>query len=89
MDLKIKRSNDTMDIKVDVQLDARGLSCPMPLLKTKKAIKEMKSGEVIEILGTDPGSKKDLPDFARKSGHEWLGVEEDPSGFYRFYIRKG
>ena len=77
------------NIKPDQTLDCRGLSCPMPLLKTKKAIKDMKSGQVIEVLGTDPGSKKDLPDFANKNGHEWMGVEEDPGGFYRFYIKKG
>lgn len=76
------------DIKPDVTLDARGLSCPMPLLKTKKAMKGMKSGQIIEVLGTDPGSKKDLPDFAKKSGNEWLGVVDDPGGFYRFYLRK-
>jgi tRNA 2-thiouridine synthesizing protein A len=79
---------DLKDIKPDVTLDARGLSCPMPLLKTKKAMKGMKPGQIIEVLGTDPGSKKDLPDFAQKSGNEWLGVLDDGEGFYRFYLRK-
>lgn len=61
----------------------------MPLLKTKKAMAKMDSGQVIEVLGTDPGSRKDLADFAEKSGYELLGVEEDPGGFDRYYLRKG
>jgi len=74
------------DIKPDQTLDARGLSCPMPILKTKKAIEKMKSGEILEILGTDPGTKNDLPSFAKKGGHEFLGYKDD-QGFTRFYIR--
>ncbi len=46
------------EVNVDKTLDARGLSCPMPMLRTKKTLKDMKSGEVLEVLGTDPGSKK-------------------------------
>ena len=67
-------------------LDARGLSCPMPLLKTKKVISKMQSGQILEILGTDPGSKNDLPSFAKKSGHEYLGEKEDEE-FTRFYMK--
>ncbi|MFH1480198.1 MAG: sulfurtransferase TusA family protein, partial [Pseudomonadota bacterium] len=74
------------EIKPDQTLDARGLSCPMPLLKTKKAMGTMKSGQIIEILGTDPGTKNDLPSFARKAGHEYLGEKEDV-GFTRFYLK--
>jgi len=74
------------DITPDVTLDCRGLSCPMPILKTKKAIGKMKSGQILEILGTDPGTKNDLPAFAKKSGHEYLGEKED-QGFTRFYLR--
>jgi len=73
------------DIKPDETLDCRGLSCPMPLLKTKKAVNNMKSGQIIEILGTDPGTKNDLPGFAKKAGHNYLGDKED-EGFTRFYI---
>lgn len=78
---------DLKDLKPDVKLDTRGLSCPMPILKTTKAMKDMQPGEIIEVLGTDPGSKKDLPKFANKSGNEWLGVVDD-DGFYRFYLKK-
>ena len=70
----------------DETLDCRGLNCPMPLLKTKKAIKEMTSGQIIEVLGTDPGTRNDFPSFAKKSGHEYLGEKED-EGFMRFYLK--
>ncbi len=68
-------------------LDAKGLSCPMPLLRTKKEMDKINSGEILEILGTDPGSRNDLPGWCARSGHEYLGEKED-SGFIRFYIKK-
>lgn len=71
----------------DETLDCRGLSCPMPLLKTKKQLAKLKSGQVLEVLGTDPGTKNDLPSFCKRSGDEYLGEEED-SGFFRMYIKK-
>jgi len=67
-------------------LDCRGLSCPMPLLKTKKAIKKMQTGQILEVLSTDPGTRNDLPGFAQKEGHEFLG-EKDDDGFNRFYLK--
>jgi tRNA 2-thiouridine synthesizing protein A len=75
------------DVKADETLDARGLSCPMPLLKTKKAIEKLASGQVLEILGTDPGTRNDLPNWAKRSGHEFLG-EEEGEGFCRYFVRK-
>lgn len=77
-----------MDVKPDLTLDAKGLSCPMPLLKTKQFITKIKPGEVLEVLGTDPGSKNDLPGWCERSGHEFLGAE-DGAGFFKFYIRRG
>ncbi len=74
------------DIKPDETLDCRGLSCPMPVLKTKKAISKMESGKILEILSTDPGTKNDLPSFARRVGQEYLG-EKDDDGFTRFYMK--
>jgi tRNA 2-thiouridine synthesizing protein A len=68
-------------------LDARGDVCPMPLLKTKKAMVELASGEILEILGTDPGSRNDLPSWASRTGNVFLGEEED-QGFIRFYLQK-
>ncbi|MDA8418127.1 MAG: sulfurtransferase TusA family protein [Desulfobacteraceae bacterium] len=76
------------DLKVDLTLDAKGLSCPMPLLRTKKEIGKLKSGQVLEVLGTDPGSRNDLPGWCEKSGHTFLG-EREGEGFIHFFIKKG
>jgi tRNA 2-thiouridine synthesizing protein A len=74
--------------KPDQVLDAKGLSCPMPILKTKKLLKEMKPGQILEIQGTDPGSRNDLPAFTSRSGDEFLG-EEQREGFISFFVKKG
>ena len=76
------------DVKGNLTLDAKGLSCPMPLLRTKKEIGKLKSGEILEILGTDPGSRNDLPGWCEKSGHTFLG-EREGDGFIHFFIKKG
>ncbi len=68
-------------------LDCRGDACPLPLLKTKKAMAELASGEILEIVGTDPGSKNDLPSWASRTGNTYLGVEEEGDTF-RFYLQK-
>ena len=75
-------------IKADIVLDTRGLSCPMPILKTKKQLKSMNKGQIVEVWSTDPGSKKDMPDFAKKQGEDFLGFI-DESGYTRYLIKKG
>ena len=55
-----------MDVKINETLDCKGLSCPMPMMKLAKAMKSMKSEEVLEMLGTDPGTKSDYPDGVLK-----------------------
>ena len=70
-------------------LDARGLTCPMPLLKTKKELKVVPEGEILEIWGTDPGSKNDIPHFGDKGGNTFLGFVDDEEGYTRYFIRKG
>ena len=72
--------------EIDEILDCRGLSCPMPILRTMKAIVTMKSGQILEVQSTDPGTKKDLPSFADRAGHEYLG-NKDEEGFARSYIK--
>ncbi len=79
---------DVENITPDQVLDTKGLSCPMPLLKTKKAIGSLNSGQILEVLGTDPGSKNDLPNWCGRSGHTFLGDKEG-NGFFRFFIQKG
>lgn len=74
--------------KVAKTLDARGLDCPMPLLKAKKAMEALESGQILEILGTDEGSKIDLPGWCERVGHTFMGTEQKMN-FFRFYIRKG
>ena len=80
---------DSNEIKPDITLDVRGKSCPMPTLKTAKAMKGMEPGQIIEVLGTDPGTKKDMPRLAEKSGNEWLGSIDTDEGYYRFFLKKG
>ena len=74
------------DIKPDEILDCRGLSCPLPILRTTKAVAKMKSGQILEVQSTDPGTKNDLPSFAARAGHEYLGYK-DEEAFTRSYIK--
>jgi len=76
------------NIKPDRTVDAKGLECPMPLLKAKKEMAAMESGQVLEIIGTDEGSKIDLPGWCDRVGHSYLGVKEE-GAFLKFYIKKG
>lgn len=76
-----------MAIDADETLDCKGLSCPMPIMKLAKTMKKMTSGKVLEMLGTDPGSKEDVPKWCTKTGNELLDVAEEP-GVTIFYIRK-
>jgi tRNA 2-thiouridine synthesizing protein A len=69
-------------------LDAKGLSCPMPLLRTKKEIGKLAAGEVLQIDGTDPGSRNDIPGWCERAGHEYLGEKEE-TGYISFFIKKG
>ena len=64
------------DVSADAVLDAKGLSCPMPLLRTKKEIGKLSSGEVLQVDGTDPGSRNDIPGWCDRAGHEYLGEKE-------------
>ena len=73
----------------DQVLDTCGLTCPMPLLKTKKTLKGMKSGDVLEILGNDPGSKNDIPGWGNKGGNQFLGMADIDNGVTRYFIKKG
>jgi tRNA 2-thiouridine synthesizing protein A len=75
-------------IRADKTLDAKGLECPMPLLKAKKAMETMERGQVLEIQGTDKGSKIDLPGWCERVGHVYLGVKEE-ADYFKFYIQKG
>lgn len=71
----------------DVTLDARGLSCPMPILKTAQKIKEVEVGKVLEVLADDPGAEEDMPAWCRQTGNEFLS-EEKEEDYFKFYIRR-
>ena len=71
----------------DKELDARGLNCPLPILRTKKALSDMQSGQVLRILATDPGAVKDFQAFARQTGNELLSHAENDA-VYTFFMRK-
>ena len=62
-------------MNVDVELDLSGLTCPMPLLKTKQALNKMESGQVVKVSATDPGSERDFQVFAKQSGNELLSMK--------------
>ena len=69
------------------ELDARGLNCPLPILRAKKALGEVESGQVLKILSTDPGSVKDFAAFAKQTGHELLSTAE-AGGEFIFFMKK-
>ena len=69
------------------ELDASGLHCPMPVLRSKKALDGMASGEVLHIISTDPASKNDIPSFAKSTRNELLEAREEADKFH-YYIRK-
>jgi TusA-related sulfurtransferase len=72
----------------DVELDASGLNCPLPLLKAKMELNRMDSGAVLKVISTDAGSQRDFRTFARLAGHALLH-EETSDGLYRYWLRKG
>ena len=69
------------------ELDARGLNCPLPILKTKKALAEMTSGQVLRVTATDPGSVRDFQAFARQTGNELVSHSEENKE-YIFLMRR-
>lgn len=73
---------------VDVYLDARGLQCPMPLLKAKQALNKMDAGQILEVLSTDAGSWRDFHSYTDQSAHQLLGAEQ-VDGVYSYYLGKG
>jgi len=68
-------------------LDTKGLNCPLPILKAKKAISGLAAGDTLQVLATDPGAVKDFQAFCRATGHELLESGED-AGVYTFLIKK-
>jgi tRNA 2-thiouridine synthesizing protein A len=78
---------DLGKLTVDKVVDARGTSCPGPILAAKKGMPQVKVGELMEVLATDSGTLKDLPAWSKKMGHEYLGVIEE-AGYWKLYVRR-
>jgi tRNA 2-thiouridine synthesizing protein A len=74
-------------MQADKELDARGLNCPLPILRTKKALNEMTSGQILKVVATDPGAVKDFQAFAKQTGNELLGSESANKEFI-FFLKK-
>ena len=74
------------NLEINKSVDARATACPGPLLAAKKAVRELESGQLMEVMSADPATKRDIPKWAQKKGHEYLGtVEED--GYFKIYMK--
>lgn len=72
----------------DREVDARGLTCPLPILRTKKMLAEMQSGQIVRVLATDPGSVKDFQAFAKQTGNALLQQGEAAGDTFEFFLRR-
>jgi tRNA 2-thiouridine synthesizing protein A len=75
-------------MQFDKELDARGLNCPLPILRTKKALTDMTTGQVLKIMATDPGSVKDFQAFSKQTGNELLSSDTADREFIFFMKKK-
>jgi len=75
-------------MKADITIDCIGLYCPMPIVNTTRQMKAMQPGQVLEVVADDEGIKQDMPNWAKMTGNEFLGIEEE-DGKYRVFVRKG
>ncbi|MBL8421086.1 MAG: sulfurtransferase TusA family protein [Dechloromonas sp.] len=74
-------------MEIDRDLDVKGLNCPLPILRTKKALSEMEPGQVLRVQATDPGSLKDFAAFAKQTGNELVGQREE-NRVFEFYLKR-
>jgi tRNA 2-thiouridine synthesizing protein A len=70
------------------EIDTRGLNCPLPILKAKKALADMPSGDVLQVLATDPGSVRDFQAFTRQTGHELVGQSQNGDEYIHLIRRR-
>ena len=75
------------NLKADIVVDARGTACPGPLLEAKKSIGKINEGQIMEVLSSDEGTKRDVPKWCEKKGHDYLGVINEP-GYFRLFLKK-
>jgi len=82
-------TNELMILEPAKMVDARGSSCPGPLLEAKKGIGGVPVGGILEIRSNDPGTRSDIPIWAKKVGHEFMGVLEADEGYDRLFVKRG
>ncbi len=75
-------------MEFDKEVDARGLNCPLPILRAKKALAELKAGQVVRVVATDPGSVKDFQAFSKQTGNELLRQGETEDKAFEFFLRR-
>jgi tRNA 2-thiouridine synthesizing protein A len=73
--------------QIDKDLDCIGMICPLPVLRTKKALADMQTGQILRVKATDRGAEHDIPMFAKQTGNELIGVEVDED-LYTFYLKR-
>jgi tRNA 2-thiouridine synthesizing protein A len=76
-----------VEISADLVVDCRGMNCPMPVLKVKKVVDGLQVGQIIKLEATDPGTKADIPAWAKRTGNEVLSMSEE-GGLFIFYVKK-
>ncbi len=74
-------------VAADAELDVRAMSCPMPLLKTRQALRAVATGQILHVLASDPGALRDIPAWLRQSGHQ-LVQQQQVAGVIHFWIRR-
>lgn len=75
-------------MKADLTVDARGLMCPMPILKALENIKKLAIGQILEMIADDQGAQEDFPAWCAQTSNEFLGMEENPDGSMKFFIKR-
>ncbi len=81
-------ADELKNLKVDKVVDARGTACPGPLLEAKRAMASVPRGGIMEVLSSDEGTNDDIPLWAKKVGHEYLGNIEE-AGYWRLFVKRG
>ncbi|MEK6690100.1 MAG: sulfurtransferase TusA family protein [Nitrospirota bacterium] len=76
-----------VEINADSVIDCRGMNCPMPVLKVKKAVDDLQVGQILRLEATDPGTKADIPAWAKRTGNEVLSMAEE-GGIFIYYVKK-
>ena len=87
MVIRLSERGEKKKIESDRVCDARGLLCPIPIIRASEVIREMEAGEVLEVISDDPGIQEDMPAWCRSAGHRLLGLIRAGSD-YRSYVRK-